>query len=134
MFQSMYWLLYNKYNIKISLFSHIINYRSYSPSIPREMTVTKISENIQNFEINETLHCIELYLLGYNAVQYAESQPTFRRNILPVWKQVALSLLATCFHVGFLLVLFFDPEDGGDMFLRNAGWLSTDYMALYPRR
>jgi hypothetical protein len=30
-------------------------------------------------------------------------------------------LLATCFHAGFLLGLFFDPEDGGDMFLRNIG-------------
>jgi hypothetical protein len=28
-------------------------------------------------------------------------------------------LLATCFHVGFLLGSFFDPEDGTDMFLRN---------------
>jgi hypothetical protein len=27
-----------------------------------------------------------------------------------------------------------DPEDGGDMFLRNVGWYSTDYMTLYPRR
>jgi hypothetical protein len=27
------------------------------------------------------------------------------------------------FHVGFLLDLFFDPEDGGDMHLRNVGWL-----------
>jgi hypothetical protein len=26
------------------------------------------------------------------------------------------------------------PEDGVDMFLRNVGWLSTDYTALYPRR
>jgi hypothetical protein len=26
-----------------------------------------------------------------------------------------------------------DPEDGGDMFLRSICWLSTDYMALYPR-
>jgi hypothetical protein len=31
------------------------------------------------------------------------------------------ALLATCFHAGFLLALFFDPEDGGDMFLRNVG-------------
>jgi hypothetical protein len=30
-------------------------------------------------------------------------------------------LLATCFHAGFLRSLFFDPEDGGDMFLRNVG-------------
>jgi hypothetical protein len=44
------------------------------------------------------------------------------------------ALLATCFHAGFLSGLFFNPEDGGDMFLRNVGWLSTEYMALYPRR
>jgi hypothetical protein len=33
-----------------------------------------------------------------------------------------------------LLGLLFDPEDVGDMSLRNIGWLWTDYMALYPRR
>jgi hypothetical protein len=27
-----------------------------------------------------------------------------------------------------------DPEDGGDMFLRNVCLLSTDYTAFYPRR
>jgi hypothetical protein len=27
------------------------------------------------------------------------------------------TLLATFFQIGFLLRLFFDPEDGGDMFL-----------------
>jgi hypothetical protein len=25
-----------------------------------------------------------------------------------------------------------DPEDGGDMFLRNVGWYSTDCTVLYP--
>jgi hypothetical protein len=28
---------------------------------------------------------------------------------------------------------FFDPKDGGDMFLRNVGWHSTDYTMLHPR-
>jgi hypothetical protein len=58
----------------------------------------------------------EFYLLGYNAVKSVESQ------------------LLACVHVGFLLSLFFDPENGGDIFLRNVGWLSTDFTALYPRR
>jgi hypothetical protein len=44
------------------------------------------------------------------------------------------ALLAACFHVGFLLGLFFNPEDGGNMFLQNVGLLSTNYTALYPRR
>jgi hypothetical protein len=33
----------------------------------------------------------------------------------------ARNQLATCFHAAFLLLIFFDPEDGGDMFLRNVG-------------
>jgi hypothetical protein len=31
------------------------------------------------------------------------------------------------FHAGFLFGSFFNPEDDGDMFLWNAGWLSTNY-------
>jgi hypothetical protein len=33
-----------------------------------------------------------------------------------------------------LAEIFFDPEDGDDMFLRNVGCISTDYTASYPRR
>jgi hypothetical protein len=35
---------------------------------------------------------------------------------------------------GILHGLFFDPEDGGVMFLPNVGWLSPDYTAVYTRR
>jgi hypothetical protein len=35
------------------------------------------------------------------------------------------------FHAGFLLGLFFDTEEGCDMFLRIIHQLSTDYMVLY---
>jgi hypothetical protein len=45
-----------------------------------------------------------------------------------------LALLAARFVLGFFLGLFFDPEDGGSVFLRNGGWLSSDYTALYQRR
>jgi hypothetical protein len=31
------------------------------------------------------------------------------------------ALLATCFHAGVVLDLFFDLEDGGDIFIRNVG-------------
>jgi hypothetical protein len=42
--------------------------------------------------------------------------------------------LATYFNTGFLLNLFLDPEDGGDMFLRKVSLHSTDCTALNPRR
>jgi hypothetical protein len=64
----------------------------------------------------------ECYILGYNTVSSAESQPTFRRNIpspssglknkpskIPAGKQ-PVSLLPTSFQVGILLGLF-DHED-----------------------
>jgi hypothetical protein len=35
---------------------------------------------------------------------------------------------SACFLLGF------DTECGGDMFLRNISWLSSDYTALYTRR
>jgi hypothetical protein len=33
-------------------------------------------------------------------------------------------------HAGFLLGIFFGPEDGGDVFLRNISRLSKEYTAL----
>jgi hypothetical protein len=61
-------------------------------------------------------------------------------NFLKTLKKFVCSLVfsesSTCYllHAGFLLVLFFNPEDGGIMFLRNVVLTLTDYMALYLRR
>jgi hypothetical protein len=53
----------------------------------------------------------------------------------PAWKQmVNRAVLATCFHAGFLLGVFFDPEDGVDKFIWYVCWLSKDYRTLCPRR
>jgi hypothetical protein len=37
-------------------------------------------------------------------------------------------------HAGLLFGVFYDLEDGGDIFIRNLGWISAEYTALYPRR
>jgi hypothetical protein len=44
------------------------------------------------------------------------------------------ALFDTWFHIGFLLGLFFDPEDGGDMFLRNVGLLQMEYTMSYSTK
>jgi hypothetical protein len=44
------------------------------------------------------------------------------------------SFACSLFHAGFLLGLLFNPEDWGDMLPWNAGWLSMDCTALYPKR
>jgi hypothetical protein len=56
-----------------------------------------------------------------NWVYMSQYQPKFWRNISSGY----------FLHAGFLLGLFFGPEDGGDMFLRNVGWFLKDYMVLY---
>jgi hypothetical protein len=64
------------------------------------------------------------------------SQLTFWRNTSPpsLGSQNKHSVkVGGSFHAGSMLFLFFDPEDGGDMFLQNVGCLSTDYATLYPR-
>jgi hypothetical protein len=62
------------------------------------------------------------------------------RSVFPVFAVSDLFLLSITdlpsifFHAPFLFGLFVDPEDDGDMFLRNADLLSRDYTHLYPRR
>jgi hypothetical protein len=45
-----------------------------------------------------------------------------------------LSSVSGLLHAALLLGLFFDPEDGNDMFLLNIDLLSPNYTALYLKR
>jgi hypothetical protein len=57
------------------------------------------------------------------------SGPKNKPRNKPTW-----SYLAACFTLVSCLVYPSTLKDGGDMFLRNVGWLWTDYTSLYPRR
>jgi hypothetical protein len=49
-----------------------------------------------------------------------------------LWRvSIFWDIIPCSLHANFLLGLFFDPEDGGDMFLWNVEWLLSDYMMLY---
>jgi hypothetical protein len=65
------------------------------------------------------------YLLGYNAVQFAESQPPpssgLKNEPSSAWYQR---------HARLFFGFFFDLEDLCNMLLQNIGWLSPDYTAL----
>jgi hypothetical protein len=76
-------------------------------------------------------HTEKFYLVGCNAVYSVESQPAFRRNtyslylqdwgVKPSKKRVG-SRQQEDTDVGFLIGLLLNPEDEGDMFLRNIEW------------
>jgi hypothetical protein len=75
-----------------------------------------------------------------NSEEYAmysiESHPTFQRNTYPYSGQrisQAINQRENTLQRAWL-DLFFDPGNGGDIFFRNAGCLSTEYAALHPRR
>jgi hypothetical protein len=54
------------------------------------------------------------------------SQPNF---LFRHDKQIVTSTLCYLLRAGILVGLLFDLKDGGDVFLRNVVWLSTDYTA-----
>jgi hypothetical protein len=86
--------------------------------------------NVTQCDISSKIFSFKSFFLGYNAMQSVESDSYLwaRRRSQARHQHWYL------FRAGILLVLFFNPEVGGDMFLRNVGWLSTDYTALYPKR
>jgi hypothetical protein len=52
-------------------------------------------------------------------MQSVKSQQALRKNALPISFRVEPCSFYYLLHAGFLLGLFFDPDDEGDMLLRN---------------
>jgi hypothetical protein len=90
--------------------------------------------------------CVTLLLFGYSLIGgdgflLSQNQPMgtelqFLPNPgskhIPVFRLTGHS---TCHLLArWFAGLFFDPKDGGAMFLRNVGCYTTDYTASYPRR
>jgi hypothetical protein len=63
---------------------------------------------------------INLVVIGFEVLTEAVMESSMFWDIMP-----CSPLLATCFCAGFLLGLSFDTEDGGYIFLKNFGWLSS---------
>jgi hypothetical protein len=64
--------------------------------------------------------CLEFCCLTGVVVYFAESEVSQLPRLAPVCTAISLGL--------------FDPEDGGDISLRDVAYPSADYTALYPRR
>jgi hypothetical protein len=68
-------------------------------------------------------------VLTKDAIWYISHE--IRRKPTDVSVEHVTALLVIWFHSCFLIEFCFDNEDGGHMFYRNVGWLSTDYTDLY---
>jgi hypothetical protein len=70
-------------------------------------------------------------MMSSNAMQFDTDLQTFRGNLV----SSSFGSTSGCHPllVGFLLSLFSDREDGGDIFLRNVSEFLPNYTVLQPR-
>jgi hypothetical protein len=69
------------------------------------------------------------------AVKTLMLRRNYRFQNMLTWNRKECIKSSACYllHAEFLRGLFFHPEDGGDMFLRNVCCLAMEYTALCPR-
>jgi hypothetical protein len=75
---------------------------------------------------NTEEHCV----VHWKSTQVSQQQvaSVFRVKCKPSKKPTCCLL-----HADLSLGLFFSPEGKGKMFIRNVGWITKDYSALYPK-
>jgi hypothetical protein len=72
--------------------------------------------------------CLDYSVRNMEALRSSETSLDFRRTKRRYNPSSACRLVNACFLFGL-----FNPEDGGDTFLRNVGGLIPKYMELQPR-
>jgi hypothetical protein len=82
---------------------------------------------VKDHNIKKTKEIEEYYLLGCYAVLFGRSSPTFRRKMLP-----HICFANRILLTGYLFDLLFDPEEGGNMLLRNICGLLQAFTVLHP--
>jgi hypothetical protein len=80
--------------------------------------------------MNEDTISVQWLLILLSDLKVQSSQGKLRLLLVKAAKSVSCCLL----QVGFLLGLYFNPEDRGDIFPQNVHRLSSGYIALYSRR
>jgi hypothetical protein len=83
--------------------------------------------------------CIPLKVTGHFGGMYrlhlqGEKIQQCRNEYALPYQQVIKQRLCCMLALVFSLGLFFDPEDGGDVFLHDIRYISMDYIVLYPTR
>jgi hypothetical protein len=68
-----------------------------------------------------TVQVMELLIMQFSPASYHFIPLRSKYSPPDKCLNIKTAVFYTCFHAGFLLGLFFDPEDGGDMILRNVG-------------
>jgi hypothetical protein len=122
-FHSVYTLISCIFNTGIYL-NTILPFATRPQYVGFEVLTAVVMKNIIFWDITPCNHLKVNRLFG----------GTYRLHLQGRKISRARALLATCFQADFLLDLFLDPEDGGNILPRKVSWLSTDYTASYPRR
>jgi hypothetical protein len=87
--------------------------------------------------MNTQVSCVQVYhsSTSANRLQH-ELEHRCIKNSTP-WDRTPCNPLKLCLLTAscwLLLALFFNPENEGDIFLRNVGRSATDYRPWYPKR
>jgi hypothetical protein len=99
------------------------------PNLGEQPRTTNFMEKYPSWEAKNLSSTHEILCLLWSPIGHYRVHKS--PPLVPTLRQINQVRICHLLACWFLLNYFFDPEDGGDMFLRNVGFNSTDYTASY---